>query len=31
VEEDRIYRLIPLLKKAGAKDILVVPIDRMVR
>jgi ATP phosphoribosyltransferase len=31
VEEDRIYRLIPLLKKAGARDILVVPIDRMVR
>jgi ATP phosphoribosyltransferase len=31
VEEERIYRLIPLLKKAGAKDILVVPIDRMVR
>ncbi|HTY52632.1 MAG TPA: ATP phosphoribosyltransferase [Methanomicrobiales archaeon] len=31
VGEDRIYRLIPLLKKAGARDILVVPIDRMVR
>jgi len=31
VEEDRIYRLIPLLKKAGARDILVMPIDRMVR
>ncbi|HMA04360.1 MAG TPA: ATP phosphoribosyltransferase [Methanomicrobiales archaeon] len=31
VEEERIYRLIPLLKKAGARDILVVPIDRMVR
>jgi ATP phosphoribosyltransferase len=31
VEEERIYRLIPLLKKAGARDILVIPIDRMVR
>ncbi|HVN65703.1 MAG TPA: ATP phosphoribosyltransferase [Methanomicrobiales archaeon] len=31
VEEDRIYRLISLLKKAGARDILVMPIDRMVR
>ena len=31
VEEEGIYRLIPLLKKAGARDILVVPIDRMVR
>ena len=31
VEEDRIYRLIPILKKAGARDILVMPIDRMVR
>ena len=31
VEEERIYRLIPLLKRAGARDILVVPIDRMVR
>jgi ATP phosphoribosyltransferase len=30
VEEERIYRLIPLLKKAGARDILVIPIDRMV-
>jgi len=31
VEEERIYRLIPLLKRAGARDILVVPIDLMVR
>jgi ATP phosphoribosyltransferase len=31
VEEEGIYRLIPLLKRAGARDILVVPIDRMVR
>jgi ATP phosphoribosyltransferase len=31
VAEDRIYRLITRLKKAGARDILVVPIDRMVR
>jgi ATP phosphoribosyltransferase len=31
VEEDRIYRLITQLKRAGARDILVMPIDRMVR
>ncbi|MDD1652482.1 MAG: ATP phosphoribosyltransferase [Methanomicrobiales archaeon] len=31
VEEDRIYALITLLKREGARDILVMPIDRMVR
>jgi ATP phosphoribosyltransferase len=31
VHEERIYRLINLLKRAGAKDILVMPIERMVR
>lgn len=31
VAEDRIYRLISLLRKAGARDILVVPIERMIR
>ncbi|MDD1672450.1 MAG: ATP phosphoribosyltransferase [Methanomicrobiales archaeon] len=31
VSEDRIYRLISLLRKAGARDILVVPIERMIR
>jgi ATP phosphoribosyltransferase len=31
VEEDRIYALITQLKRAGARDILVMPIDRMVR
>jgi ATP phosphoribosyltransferase len=31
VAEERIYRLITRLKRAGAKDILVMPIDRMIR
>ncbi|HDR74155.1 MAG TPA: ATP phosphoribosyltransferase [Methanoculleus sp.] len=31
VNETRIYRLISMLKRAGARDILVVPIERMVR
>jgi len=31
VGEDRIYRLITQLKRAGARDILVIPIERMVR
>jgi ATP phosphoribosyltransferase len=31
VDEERIYRLITQLKRAGAKDILVIPIERMVR
>lgn len=31
VQEDHLYSLIGRLKKAGAKDILVVPIDRMIR
>jgi ATP phosphoribosyltransferase len=31
VAEERIYQLISLLKRAGAKDILVVPIERMIR
>jgi ATP phosphoribosyltransferase len=31
VEEERIYQLITLLKRAGAKDILVMPIDRIIR
>lgn len=31
VSEDRVYRLINLLKRAGARDILVMSIERMVR
>ena len=31
VSEERIYSLINQLKRAGAKDILVLPIERMVR
>ncbi|MDD1674564.1 MAG: ATP phosphoribosyltransferase [Methanomicrobiales archaeon] len=31
VGEERVYTLITHLKKAGARDILVVPIERMVR
>ncbi|MDH7593343.1 MAG: ATP phosphoribosyltransferase [Methanomicrobiales archaeon] len=31
VEEERIYQLIGQLKRAGARDILVMPIERMIR
>jgi ATP phosphoribosyltransferase len=31
VSEDRVYQLINLLKRAGAKDILVMSIERMIR
>ena len=31
VSEKRIYQLISMLKRAGARDILVVPIERMIR
>jgi ATP phosphoribosyltransferase len=31
VKEERIYRLISQLRKAGARDILVIPIERMIR
>jgi ATP phosphoribosyltransferase len=31
VEEERIYRLISQLRKAGGRDILVIPIERMIR
>jgi ATP phosphoribosyltransferase len=31
VGEERVYQLINLLKRAGAKDILVIPIERMIR
>jgi len=31
VKEDHLYSLVGRLKKAGAKDILVVPIERMIR
>lgn len=31
VSEDRVYRLINLLKRAGARDILVMSIERMIR
>ncbi|MDD1679212.1 MAG: ATP phosphoribosyltransferase, partial [Methanomicrobiales archaeon] len=31
VEEERIYRLISRLRKAGGRDILVIPIERMIR
>jgi ATP phosphoribosyltransferase len=31
VAEQQVYRLINALKRAGAKDILVMPIERMIR
>jgi ATP phosphoribosyltransferase len=31
VNEERVYQLISLLKRAGARDILVMAIERMVR
>ena len=31
VSEDRVYQLINLLKRAGARDILVMAIERMIR
>ena len=31
VKEDRVYQLINQLKRAGAKDILVMPIERIIR
>ena len=31
VKEDHLYSLVGKLKKAGARDILVVPIERMIR
>jgi ATP phosphoribosyltransferase len=31
VSEDRVYGLITRLKRAGARDILVMPIERMIR
>jgi ATP phosphoribosyltransferase len=31
VNEDHLYSLVSVLKRAGAKDILVVPIERMIR
>ena len=31
VSEERVYQLINQLKRAGAKDILVMPIERMIR
>ena len=31
VAEERIYRLINQLQKAGGRDILVIPIERMIR
>ncbi|MDD1675738.1 MAG: ATP phosphoribosyltransferase [Methanomicrobiales archaeon] len=31
VAEERIYRLISQLRKAGGRDILVIPIERMIR
>ena len=31
VGEERVYQLINHLKRAGAKDILVIPIERMIR
>jgi len=31
VSEDRVYRLISQLKRAGARDILVMSIQRMIR
>ncbi len=31
VREDHLYSLVGKLKKAGARDILVVPIERMIR
>jgi ATP phosphoribosyltransferase len=31
VDEERVYTLINALKRAGAKDILVMAIQRMIR
>ncbi|ADN37012.1 ATP phosphoribosyltransferase [Methanolacinia petrolearia DSM 11571] len=31
VKEDHLYSLVGKLKKAGARDILVIPIERMIR
>lgn len=31
VKEERVYQLINQLKRAGAKDILVMPIERIIR
>ena len=31
VDEERVYQLITRLRNAGAKDILVMPIDRLIR
>jgi ATP phosphoribosyltransferase len=31
VNEERVYQLINQLKRAGAKDILVMPIERIIR
>jgi ATP phosphoribosyltransferase len=31
VSEERVYGLISRLKRAGARDILVMPIERMIR
>jgi len=31
VDEERVYQLITRLRNAGARDILVMPIDRLIR
>lgn len=30
IEEDEVYRVVNLVKKAGAKDLLVIPIERVI-
>jgi ATP phosphoribosyltransferase len=30
VEADRVYEVVRLAKKAGARDILVIPIERVL-
>ncbi len=31
VERSQLWRLVPALKQAGARDILVVPIEKVIR
>jgi len=31
VERSQLWRLVPALKAAGARDILVVPIEKVMR
>jgi ATP phosphoribosyltransferase len=31
VERDQLWRIVPALKDAGARDILIVPIEKVIR